>query len=508
MEFMKRLEPVWLTLIVIGALNWLMVGLFDTNVVAEIFGTGTATDVVYVIVGIAGLAMLPRLFEDVRLGARPHAPDRRLSAPAAPGRGCTPGPRARLLRPCLRARRPLPSGRGASLSRPVRYPSDDLTDAERARLAPHVTDLDGPVFALVNLPETVKGALFARYSRYPGTLRRLFLEEFADSLPRGRRAGTATRASAPRSSTSGSSSATATTRSPSSAARTSPASGSRTCSPRCSSARGSPRTWSSRRATSPTTRRCRAAVTATTATPSSGRSTRRRWTRCSTRTPRAAARARVGRRVVPARRRRARGGSRPRRRTPRRSTCCAGCCPPRRSRTWASTRRGQAYEQLILHLIGHPLPEARRYGELILAAIQAVMPSFVSRVERPDRGGAWAGYLAERRAAGERWAARLGLEDGRPRRRAPVGRAHPRRRRRGAAARRAAVRGRGRERGADPRDRRRALATTSAARCCATSSASARTAATAPAAGSRRCATASRSSRTTARSATSSATGC
>jgi thymidylate synthase ThyX len=65
----------------------------------------------------------------------------------------------------------------------VRYPSDELTESERARLAPHVTDLDGPVFALVNLPETVKGALFARYSRYPGTLRRLFLDEFADSLP-------------------------------------------------------------------------------------------------------------------------------------------------------------------------------------------------------------------------------------------------------------------------------------------------------------------------------------
>ena len=65
----------------------------------------------------------------------------------------------------------------------MRYPSDDLTAAERARLAPHFTDLDGPVFALTNLPETVKGALFARYSRYPGTLRRLFLDEFADSLP-------------------------------------------------------------------------------------------------------------------------------------------------------------------------------------------------------------------------------------------------------------------------------------------------------------------------------------
>jgi uncharacterized membrane protein YuzA (DUF378 family) len=51
-----------------------MIGLFDTNVVAEIFGTGTATDVVYVIVGIAGLAMLPRLFADVRVaGDRTHA---------------------------------------------------------------------------------------------------------------------------------------------------------------------------------------------------------------------------------------------------------------------------------------------------------------------------------------------------------------------------------------------------------------------------------------------------
>ena len=79
------------------------------------------------------------------------------------------------------------------------------------------------------------------------------------------------------------------------------------------------------------------------------------------------------------------------------------------------------------------------------------MPSFVARVERPDRGGAWAGYLAERRAAGERWAARLGLARRRPRRRPAVGRAHPRRRRRGAAAHRAAVRGGRARRGADPR---------------------------------------------------------
>src|ERR1700761_7980551 len=71
----------------------------------------------------------------------------------------------------------------ASLGRPVDYPVESFTDAERERLRPHFTNLDRPVFALVNLPETVKAALFARYSRYPGTLRRLFLDEFADDLP-------------------------------------------------------------------------------------------------------------------------------------------------------------------------------------------------------------------------------------------------------------------------------------------------------------------------------------
>src|SRR6202043_2251378 len=66
---------------------------------------------------------------------------------------------------------------------PVEYPVESFTEAEQERLRAHFTNLDRPVFALVNLPETVKGALFARYSRYPGTLRRLFLDEFAGDLP-------------------------------------------------------------------------------------------------------------------------------------------------------------------------------------------------------------------------------------------------------------------------------------------------------------------------------------
>jgi uncharacterized protein len=74
MEFMKRLEPLWLALVIVGAVNWLAIGLFDTNVVTEIIGSGTASDVVYVLVGIAGLAMVPRLVEEIRLGSgRTHA---------------------------------------------------------------------------------------------------------------------------------------------------------------------------------------------------------------------------------------------------------------------------------------------------------------------------------------------------------------------------------------------------------------------------------------------------
>jgi thymidylate synthase ThyX len=72
---------------------------------------------------------------------------------------------------------------------------------------------------------------------------------------------------------------------------------------------------------------------------------------------------------------------------------------------------GQTYEQLILHLLSNPLPEARSYGQMILDEIKAVMPSFVARVERPERGGEWIAFLDERARAGRRWAERLGLSD-------------------------------------------------------------------------------------------------
>src|ERR671937_3041802 len=59
---------------------------------------------------------------------------------------------------------------------------EPFTAEELARLAPYFTNADRPVFALRNLPEAVKGALFARYSRSGKSLRRLFLDEFADQV--------------------------------------------------------------------------------------------------------------------------------------------------------------------------------------------------------------------------------------------------------------------------------------------------------------------------------------
>ena len=65
--------------------------------------------------------------------------------------------------------------------------SEAFSDDERRALEPYFTNLTSPVFVLINLPETVKGALFARYSRSAKSLRRLFLDEFLDQVhDRGR----------------------------------------------------------------------------------------------------------------------------------------------------------------------------------------------------------------------------------------------------------------------------------------------------------------------------------
>jgi thymidylate synthase ThyX len=67
-------------------------------------------------------------------------------------------------------------------------PRESFTAEERAALEPYFTNVDGPVFCLVDLPEVVKGALFARYSRSAKSLRRLFLDEFHDRVETARTA--------------------------------------------------------------------------------------------------------------------------------------------------------------------------------------------------------------------------------------------------------------------------------------------------------------------------------
>jgi len=58
---------------------------------------------------------------------------------------------------------------------------------------------------------------------------------------------------------------------------------------------------------------------------------------------------------------------------------------------------GQSYEMLLMRMRSHPLPEARSYAELMLEELRKVIPSFLTRVDRPDRGGSWSAYLERTR---------------------------------------------------------------------------------------------------------------
>jgi thymidylate synthase ThyX len=58
---------------------------------------------------------------------------------------------------------------------------------------------------------------------------------------------------------------------------------------------------------------------------------------------------------------------------------------------------GQAFEALLLRMRSHPLPEARTYSELMLYELRKVIPSFLRRVDIPERGGRWSDYLADTR---------------------------------------------------------------------------------------------------------------
>ena len=379
---------------------------------------------------------------------------------------------------------------------------------------PHFSNLDRPVFALTNLPETVKGALFARYSRYQGTLRRLYLDEFAADAPAGAR---------PFDGAEGERAAQLYERifigyGDDSVAQlggahlacewvsnvlTKVLQRGRLAAYLEQSTRyipydtpmaaglepGAPGSW----------RYWRDAELG----PSSARDGRDLHDLLGD----AEAGARLGEQRWPR-------GEEPQGAWERSIKAKAldllrGLLPASTLSHVGIYASGQAYEQLLLRLASSPLPEAReRRRAMALAELGAVIPSFLSRVGRPERGGEWIDYLerapGRHRALGRPARPRPAREPGRAH-----GRAAPRRRRRGHCCSPPALyeaTGLSRERDREPD---RAPSTRSSATGCSpTSSASAATAATGRAAAGRRSATGSRSSPTTAASATCSGTGC
>jgi thymidylate synthase ThyX len=291
----------------------------------------------------------------------------------------------------------------------MRYPAEQFTPEETALLAPHFTNLDQPVFALVNLPETVKGALFARYSRYSGSVRRLYLDEFAADAPAGGR---------PFDAEEGARAAGLYERvfvgyGDDSIAQVGGA------HVACE--------WVSNILTKVLQRgRLAAYLEQSTryipydkALPGGGY----RFYRDERLGPEFAAAMdelfviysrSLGKVEEWAATRWPRGGEEPEaawRRSIRAKALdlLRGLLPAATLSHVGIYASGQAYEQLLLRLMASPLPEARDFGAMILAELQQVMPSFVSRVERPERGGEWVSYLQERRAGTEKWVARLGL---------------------------------------------------------------------------------------------------
>ena len=292
----------------------------------------------------------------------------------------------------------------------MRYPVEPFTSAERALLEPYFTNLDRPVFCLVNLPETIKGALFARYSRYPGSLRRLFIEEFAADAPSGAR---------PFDGVEGERAAGLYERifvgyGDDSIAQVG---GAHVACEYVSNV------------LTKVLQRGRLAAYLEQSTryipydrPLEGGGGYRYYTdddlgpayaeamdalfgiySQSLETVTAWAAQRWPRGSEPER---AWHGSI----RAKALDLLRGLLPASTLSHVGIYASGQAYEGLLLRLAASPLPEARAFGEMMLTELRQVIPSFVSRVDRPDRGGEWVEHLRERRLATERAVARLGLD--------------------------------------------------------------------------------------------------
>ena len=62
---MKIIDKIALVLIIIGAVNWGLIGIFDFNLVDSIFGTmSIISRIIYTLVGISGLWGIKLLFDD------------------------------------------------------------------------------------------------------------------------------------------------------------------------------------------------------------------------------------------------------------------------------------------------------------------------------------------------------------------------------------------------------------------------------------------------------------
>jgi thymidylate synthase ThyX len=293
----------------------------------------------------------------------------------------------------------------------VDYPVETFTEAERARLAPHFTNLDRPVFALVNLPETVKGALFARYSRYQGTLRRLFLDEFAGDLPEagaawegaeGARAAqlyeriflgygddsVAQLGGAHIACEWVSNILTKVLQRPRLAGYLEQSTRYIAYDAPMPDPPGGYRYYRDEELGPQYTVALDALFdTYAAALPAVTAWAEGEFPRADDEPEAAHARAIKAKAL----------------------DLLRGLLPAASLSHMGIFATGQTYEQLILHLLAHPLPEAREFGRMILTEVQAVMPSFVTRVERPDRGGEWVSYLEQRERAARRWASHMGL---------------------------------------------------------------------------------------------------
>jgi thymidylate synthase ThyX len=298
----------------------------------------------------------------------------------------------------------------------VEYPVETFTPSEQQLLAPHFTNLDRPVFALTNLPETVKGALFARYSRYQGTLRRLYLDEFAEHVPPGGR---------PFEGDEGRRAAELYERiflgyGDDSVAQLGGAH--LACE------------WVSNVLTKLLQRgRLAAYLEQSTryipydapivpGTPASEPGRWRYWRGAELGPEFVAAMdelfaiySRSLTHVEGWAEERWPRGDEPEaawRRSIRAKALdlLRGLLPASTLSHVGIYASGQAYEQLIMRLMASPLPEAREFGQMALEELKQVIPSFLTRIERPERGGEWIDYLERRRELTERWVARLGLD--------------------------------------------------------------------------------------------------